>query len=159
MKVDIIHVSLLWADQTVRVEHNAFCFIHKQYYQLKMPVLLESIGRPSFWRNVQFSKVKYVLWSVTSNRYTTSCQERWSVVCSILLTALLMASWMGMDVYTGLTTPRLYWYGIALSKSPSCVHLISSKLFSRCAERFFRMGSRAPKSSHRIRFVHGSIDV
>ena len=31
----------------------------------KMPDVLQPVGRPSVWRNMRSSKVKYMLWSVT----------------------------------------------------------------------------------------------
>ena len=94
----------------------------------KMPDMLEPIGRPSLWRKMRSSKVKYMLWSVALSSSGISCLERWDVLCSILLTVLSMASWIGMDVYKD-TTPRLHGYGSALFlllESPSCMHLMSS---------------------------------
>ena len=50
------------------------------------------------------------------------------LLCSILLTVLTMASWIGIDVYSD-TTTRLHGYGsglFLLLESPSCMHLTSS---------------------------------
>ena len=71
-------------------------------------------------------------------RSVTSCLERWSIGFSILLTALSMASWMGMDVYRD-TTSRLQGYG--------------NEMFSRCVGTFFSMGSRALVSNHEMHCV------
>ena len=51
----------------------------------------------------------------------------------ILLAVLSMASWVGMDVYRD-TTLRLQGYGndLLVLSSLSCIHLMRSKLFSRC---------------------------
>ena len=114
----------------------------------KMPDMLEPIGRSSVWRNMRSIKVKYVLWSFTSSRSATSCLEILCIVSSILLTALLMGSWIGMDTYRD-TTSRSYGYGSALLllRSPT------SRLFSRCAGTFFSMVSRALESNHEMRCV------
>ena len=60
-----------------------------------------------------------------------------------------MASCMGIDVYRD-TISRLHGYGRVLSdvKSPAWMHLISSRLFSRCAGTSFSNGLRALASSH-----------
>ena len=92
-----------------------------------MPEMLEPIGRPSVWRKMRPSKVKYLLLSVTLSSSATSSLDGWNVPCSILSTVLSMASWMGMDVYRD-TTSRLHGYGsvLLLLESPSCMRSISS---------------------------------
>ena len=54
-----------------------------------------------------------------------------------------MASCMGIDVYKD-TTSRLHGYGrvLLVVKSPAWMHLISSRLFSRCAGTSFSNGLR-----------------
>ena len=65
-----------------------------------------------------------------------------------------MASCMGIDVYRD-TISRLHGYGRVLSvvKSPAWMHLISSRLFSRCAGTSFSNGLRALASNHERRWV------
>ena len=66
-----------------------------------------------------------------------------------------MASCMGIEVYKD-TTSRLHGYGNALLvvRSPAWIHLMSSRLFSRCAEMFSNIGLRALESScHEMRWV------
>ena len=118
----------------------------------KMPDMPEPMARPSVWRNIGSSKVKYMLWSATVRRSVTCCLGRWSMEFSILLTALSTASWMGMDVYRD-TTSKLQGCGndLLVVRSPARMHLMSSKLFSRCAGTFLSMGSRA------VRFIHARL--
>lgn len=78
-------------------------------------------------------------------------------MCWILLTALLMVSWIGMDVHKD-TESRLHRYGsvlllLLLLRSPSCMHLMSSRLFSSCAGMFLSMGSRVLESNHEMRVI------
>ena len=79
----------------------------------KMSDMLESIGRPSLWRKMQFAKAKYMLWSVILSRSTMSCLERWYVLCLILLTVLFDGF---LDRYGCArdTTCGLHGYGSAL---------------------------------------------
>ena len=65
-----------------------------------------------------------------------------------------MASCMGNEVYKD-TTSRLHGYGsiLLLVKSPGWMHLMSSRLFSRCAGTFFSIGLRALASNHEMRWV------
>ena len=65
-----------------------------------------------------------------------------------------MASCMGIDVYRD-TTSRLHGYGrvLLVVKSPAWMHLISSRLFSRCAGTSFSNGLRALARSHERRWV------
>ena len=65
-----------------------------------------------------------------------------------------MASCMGIDVYKD-TTSRLHGYGrvLLVVKSPAWMHLISTRLFSRCAGTSFSNGLRALASSHERRWV------
>ena len=60
-----------------------------------------------------------------------------------------MASCMGIDVYKD-TTSRLHGYGrvLLVVKSPAWMYLISSRLFSRCAETSFSRGLRATEWSY-----------
>ena len=55
--------------------------------------------------------------------------------------ALVIASCMGIDLYKD-TTSRLHGYGkvLLVVKSPVWMHLISSRLFSRCAGTSFSIG-------------------
>ena len=76
-------------------------------------------------------------------------------MCWMLLTALLMASWIGIDVHQD-TTSRLHGYGnvlLLLLRSPSCMLLINSRLFSRCAGIFLSIGSSVLESNHEMRCV------
>ena len=68
-----------------------------------------------------------------------------------------MASRMGIEVYKD-TTWRLHGYGsvLLLVKSPAWMHLMSSRLFYRCAWTFFSIGLRALASNHEMRW---SIEV
>ena len=61
---------------------------------------------------------------------------------------------MGIEVYKD-TMSRLHGYGNALLvvRSPAWIHLMSSRLFSRCAEMFCNIGLRALESSHEMRWV------
>ena len=61
---------------------------------------------------------------------------------------------MGIEVYKD-TTSRLHGYGSVLLvvKSPVWMHLMSSRLFSRCVGTSFSIGLRALASSHDIRWV------
>ena len=79
-----------------------------------------------------------------------SCLERWSVVYRILSAALVMASYMGIEVYRDITS-RLHV--LLVVKSPACMHVMSSRLFSRCAGTSFNFGLRAFVSSHEMRWV------
>ena len=65
-----------------------------------------------------------------------------------------MASCMGIDVYKDITS-RLHGYGrvLLVVKSPAWMHLISSRLFSRCAGTSFSNGLRALACSHERRWV------
>ena len=65
-----------------------------------------------------------------------------------------MASCMGIDVYKD-TTSRLHGYGrvLLVVKSPAWMHLMSSRLFSRCAGMSFSNGLRTLASSHERRWV------
>ena len=65
-----------------------------------------------------------------------------------------MASCMGIEVYKD-TTSRLHGYGDVLMvvKSPTWMHLMSSRLFSGCAGTSFSIGLRALASSHERRWV------
>ena len=65
-----------------------------------------------------------------------------------------MASCMGIEVYKD-TTSRLHGYGrvLLVVKSPAWMHLMSSRLFLRCAGTSFNMGLRALVSSHERRWV------
>ena len=95
-----------------------------------------------------------MLVSVTVRRSIMSCLERWSIVSRILSAALVMASCMGIEVYRD-TTSRLQGYGSVLLvvKSPPWMHVMSSRLFSRCAGTSFNFGLRAFVSSHEMRWV------
>ena len=121
-----------------------------------MPEMLEPMGRPSFWRKTWPLKEKYMLFSVTVRRSIMSCLARWSIGVRILSVALVMASCTCIDieVYND-TTSRLHGYGSVLLvvKSPAWVHLMSSRLFSRCAGTSFNIGLRALASSHEMRWV------
>ena len=65
-----------------------------------------------------------------------------------------MACCMGIEVYKD-TTSRLHGYGNALLvvRSPAWIHLMSSRLFSRCAWTFSNIGLRALANSHEMRWV------
>ena len=65
-----------------------------------------------------------------------------------------MVSCMGIDVYKD-TTSRQHGYGrvLLVVKSPAWMHLISSRLFSRCAGTSFSNDLRALASSHERRWV------
>jgi len=65
-----------------------------------------------------------------------------------------MASCMGIEVYRD-TTSRLHEYGSVLLvvKSPAWMHVLSSRLFSRCAGTSFNFGLRAFVGSHEMRWV------
>ena len=65
-----------------------------------------------------------------------------------------MASCMGIEVYKD-TTSRLHGYGSVLLvvRSPVWMHLMSSRLFSRCTRTSFSIGLRALASSHERRWV------
>ena len=65
-----------------------------------------------------------------------------------------MASCMGIDMYKD-TTSRLHGYGrvLLVVKSLAWMHLMSSRLFSRCAGTSFNMGLRALASSHERRWL------
>ena len=65
-----------------------------------------------------------------------------------------MASCMAIEVYRD-TTSRLHGYGSVLLvvRSPAWMHLMSSRLFSRCAGTSFSIGLRALASSHERRWV------
>ena len=62
-----------------------------------------------------------------------------------------MASCMGFAVKRD-TTSRLHGYGSVLLvvKSPAWMHLMSLRLFSRCAGTSFNFGSRVLASSHEM---------
>ena len=87
-----------------------------------------------------------MLFSVTVRRSIMSWLARWSIGVRILSVALVMASCTCIDieVYND-TTSRLHGYGSVLlvMKSPAWVHLMSSRLFSRCAGTSFNIGLRA----------------
>ena len=65
-----------------------------------------------------------------------------------------MASCMGIEVYKDATS-RQHGYGrvLLVVKSPAWMHLISSRLFSRCTGTSFSNGLRALASSHGRRWV------
>ena len=65
-----------------------------------------------------------------------------------------MASCIGIEKYK-YATSRLHGYGSVLLvvKSPAWMHLMSSRLFSRCAGASFSIGLRALASSHERRWV------
>ena len=65
-----------------------------------------------------------------------------------------MASCMGIEVYND-TTSRLHGYGSVLLvvRSPAWMHLMSWRLFSRCAGTSFSISLRALASSHERRWV------
>lgn len=94
-------------------DERAICSSLSMNRMAKMPEMLEYIGRPSVWRKMRSSKMKYMLLSVTLTSYATSSLGRWNVLCLILPTVLSIASWMGMDVYRD-TTSRLHGYGSVL---------------------------------------------
>ena len=60
-----------------------------------------------------------------------------------------MASCMGIEVYRD-TTSRLHGYGrvLLVVKSPAWMHLMSSRLFSRCAGTFFSIGLGVSASNY-----------
>ena len=93
-----------------------------------------------------------MLFRVTVRRSMMSCLARWSIGVWILSLALAMASCMGIEVYKD-TTSRLHECGSVLLvvKSPAWMHLMSSRLFSRCAGTSFCIGLRALASSHEMR--------
>ena len=95
-----------------------------------------------------------MLFSVTVRRSIMSCLVSWSIGVWILSVALVIASCMGIDVYKD-TASRLHGYGSVLLvvKSPAWMHLMSSRLFSRCAGTSFSIGLRPLESSHEIRWV------
>ena len=110
-----------------RWDERAICSSLSMNRMAKMPEMLEPIGRPSVWRKMWSSKMKYMLLSVTLSSSATSSLDRWNVLCSILPTVLSIASWMGMDVYRD-TTSRLHGCGsvLLLLESPSCMGSMSS---------------------------------
>ena len=57
---------------------------------------------------------------------------------------------MGIEVYRDITS-RLHV--LLVVKSPACMHVMSSRLFSRCAGTSFNFGLRAFVSSHEMRWV------
>ena len=65
-----------------------------------------------------------------------------------------MASCMGIGVYKD-TTSRLHGYGsiLLVVRSRAWMHLMSSRLFSRCAGTSFSIGLRVLASSHERRWV------
>ena len=65
-----------------------------------------------------------------------------------------MASSMGTEVYMN-TTSRLHGYGSVLLviKSQAWMHLMSSRLFARCAGTSVSFGLRALASSHEMHWV------
>ena len=65
-----------------------------------------------------------------------------------------MTSCMGIEVYKD-TTSRLHGYSSVLLvlKSLAWMHLMSSRLFSRCAGTSFSIGLRALASGHEMRWV------
>ena len=65
-----------------------------------------------------------------------------------------MASCMGIEVYKD-TTSRLHGYGSVylLVKSPAWMHLMSSRLFPRCAGTFFSIALNALASNHEMRWA------
>ena len=65
-----------------------------------------------------------------------------------------MASCMGIKVYKD-TTSRLHEYRNALLvvRLPAWIHLMSSRLFSRCAGTFSNIDLKALASSHEMRWV------
>ena len=88
-----------------RWDERAICSSLSMNRMAKMPEMLEPIGRPSVWRKMRSSKMKYMLLSVTLSSSATSSLDRWNVLCSILLTVLSMASWMASPIYAYRETP------------------------------------------------------
>ena len=67
-----------------RWDERAICSSLSMNRMAKMPEMLEPIGRPSVWRKMRSSKVKYMLLSVTLSSSATSGLDRWNVLCPIL---------------------------------------------------------------------------
>lgn len=105
------------------VAKRAWCFLVYPWtvWQICLIRCRGTLHRLSVWRNMRSSKGKCMLRSVILSWSATFWLERWCIVCWILLTALLKATWTGMNVYRD-TTFRLHGYGrVILLRSSSCI--------------------------------------